>query len=121
MTIPAKNQILEGNKHLGGVAGIIVTIYTVLALLGAPIPTPAWSSDLDRVHSKIDKLYIVSLRGQLQAARNGLRLINAEIKALENSNMTPSISTKEDRDDLIDQVRSLRKIISEAEQEINGH
>lgn len=121
MTGPTKGQIIEGNKHVGGLAGAFITLYTVLALLGAPIPTPAWSGDLDVVNSKIDKLYIISLRGQLQTAKIGLRIINAEIKTLQNGGLLPSASTIEDRDELVEQVNSLRKIISDAEKEINGN
>jgi poly-beta-hydroxyalkanoate depolymerase len=115
-----KQEIIEANKHFGGIAAAFVLVYAVLEMLGAQLPMPAWASDVYAMESKIDKLYIVSLRGQLRAAKNGLKLIQREIKEYETANINiPSILIDEAQELQIE-VRELTKIIKDTELDING-
>lgn len=41
--------LYEANKHSGGIFGAAVAGWIVLASLGVPLPTNAWSTDIDRV------------------------------------------------------------------------
>lgn len=69
----------QAAKGIGGWAATIVALYALAAAVGFPLPTPAWSSDIDGVR---DEIY--SVRGdiadlRIEGLESALRAIDGEI------------------------------------------
>ncbi len=70
---PTIAATVEHTKTFGGILGLIALIYAGAATIGVNLPTPAWSSDIERIDLKLDEMSYFDLQDAYDNTKRKLR------------------------------------------------
>ena len=70
---PTVAATVEHTKTFGGILGMIAVIYAGAATIGVNLPTPAWSSDIERIDLKLDEMSYFDLQDAYDNIKRQLR------------------------------------------------
>ena len=70
---PTIAATVEHTKTFGGILGMIALIYAGAATIGVNLPTPAWSSDIERIDLKLDEMSYFDLQDAYDNIKRQLR------------------------------------------------
>ena len=70
---PTVAATVEHTKTFGGILGMIAVIYAGAATIGVNLPTPAWSSDIERIDLKLDEMSYFDLQEAYNDSKRQLR------------------------------------------------
>lgn len=73
VTKPTVAATVEHTKTFGGILGMIAVIYAGAATVGINLPTPAWSSDIERIDLKLDEMSYFDLQRAYNDTKRQLR------------------------------------------------
>jgi len=103
---------------VGGWVATLTGLYAIAATVGMPLPTPAWSSDIEEVQDDVKDLEITVLLSNLRAIRHEKYIVEKDIRAYGTSPVPDFLLQMHD-DLKLEESETLRKI-ADAERKRDG-
>lgn len=88
---PTVAATVEHTKTFGGLAAVVVAFYTGATAIGIPLPTPAWSSDIERIDSKLDEMSYFDLWEAYNDSKRQLREDRRSLKTATDADYQRSL------------------------------
>ena len=105
VTKPTIAATVEHTKTFGGLLGMIAVIYAAAASVGVNLPTPAWSSDIERIDSRLDEMSYSDLQ---RAYGNIKRQLREDERSLKTAT---DVDYQQDLEDGIEELDTRLKLL----------